>query len=270
MSSLAAARADGFYHPPEYRAEHGSLNKFRGSHPLGVRAKKIDQGILVIRFEMPFKVWCTKCESIIAKGVRFNAEKKCVGKYYTTSIWEFTMKCYHCDNKYKIRTDPQECEYKLIEGLRMKTETYDAEDAVTMEFMDEDERAKLQSDSMHVLEKKEEGERKARGKNRELEDILDLQSERSDFYALNSRLRSSFRIYKKECIEAEMRERGESPPKTAIKTIEKPKIPSRSSVRLSHSSSSRKSSSSSASVNPRKAAREDILEKRRKLLKRIK
>jgi hypothetical protein len=31
MSSLAAARADGFYHPPDYDASKGSLKKFTGA-----------------------------------------------------------------------------------------------------------------------------------------------------------------------------------------------------------------------------------------------
>eukprot|EP01068_Selenidium_serpulae_P003929 Selendium_serpulae@DN3346_c0_g1_i2.p1 len=210
MSSLAAVQADGFYHPPEYRPEHGSINKFRNSHPLGDRAKKIGQGILVIRFEMPFKVWCLGCNAITAKGVRFNAEKKCVGNYFTTKIWEFSMKCYHCDTRYKIRTDPEACEYKLIDGLRMKVETYDAEDAVTIEFMDEEERAKVTSDAMLSLERCEEGAKKARGRLADLEDILEINDSRADDGAANSFLRKRFRIAKKEAI---LRETEEAKPK---------------------------------------------------------
>ena len=33
----------------------------------------------MIRFEMPFNVWCGKCNHLIGKGVRFNAEKKAIG-----------------------------------------------------------------------------------------------------------------------------------------------------------------------------------------------
>ncbi|GLU04797.1 hypothetical protein SLE2022_219280 [Rubroshorea leprosula] len=69
MSSLAAARADNFYYLPEWDPSQGSLNKFHGQHDLRERARKIDQGILVIRFETP--VWC---------------EKKQVGNYYSTKI----------------------------------------------------------------------------------------------------------------------------------------------------------------------------------------
>ncbi|PKI55951.1 hypothetical protein CRG98_023683, partial [Punica granatum] len=47
-SSLAAARADNFYYPPEWTPEQGSLNKFHGQHALRERARKLDQGILII------------------------------------------------------------------------------------------------------------------------------------------------------------------------------------------------------------------------------
>ena len=50
MSTLAAARADNFYFPPEWDPKKGSMNKQQGQHPLRERAKKIDQGILVIRY----------------------------------------------------------------------------------------------------------------------------------------------------------------------------------------------------------------------------
>ena len=43
-------------------------------------------GVLTIRFEMPFNVRCGACEHMIAKGVRFNAEKRKVGNYYSTPI----------------------------------------------------------------------------------------------------------------------------------------------------------------------------------------
>jgi coiled-coil domain-containing protein 130 len=86
QSTLAAARADNFYYPPEWTPEQGGLNKFHGQHALRERAKKIDQGILVIRFEMPYNIWCGGCQSMIAKGVRFNAEKKQVGNYYSTKV----------------------------------------------------------------------------------------------------------------------------------------------------------------------------------------
>ena len=92
MSSLAAARADNFYHPPNWDPRKESRAEFhagKGSwkaHPLRERAKKLDEGILTIRFEMPFDVRCSGCGNRIGKGVRFNAEKKCVGRHLSTKM----------------------------------------------------------------------------------------------------------------------------------------------------------------------------------------
>ena len=102
MSSLAAARADNFWYPPDYDGKSSLAqvclgtfvvqgppfpSPFRGlplsallclstvmllwhecmiavclqitgQHPLRDRARKLDQGILIIRFEMPFNCWC--------------------------------------------------------------------------------------------------------------------------------------------------------------------------------------------------------------------
>ena len=42
----------------------GSLNTFQKQHPLRDRARKLHLGILVIRFEMPFNVWCDHCNVV--------------------------------------------------------------------------------------------------------------------------------------------------------------------------------------------------------------
>ena len=132
MSSLAAARADNFYHPPDWdpRKESRAAHDVRRTggpawkaHPLRERAKKLDEGILVIRFEMPFDVRCSGCGCRIGKGVRFDAEKKCVGKYLSTKIWSFRMLCAAEDgttrtarqlsgaHHIEVRTDPQSGDY---------------------------------------------------------------------------------------------------------------------------------------------------------------
>jgi coiled-coil domain-containing protein 130 len=71
------------------------------------RARKLDQGILIVRFEMPYNVWCEGCNEHIGKGVRFNAEKKQFGNYFSTKIWQFRMKCHLCSNWMEIHTDPK-------------------------------------------------------------------------------------------------------------------------------------------------------------------
>ena len=139
MSSLAAARADNFYHPPDWdpRKESRAAHDVRRTggpawkaHPLRERAKKLDEGILVIRFEMPFDVRCSGCGCRIGKGVRFDAEKKAVGKYLSTKIWSFRMLCKaeqegnaQCDQKrnphwIEVRTDPKNSEYVVTEGAQ--------------------------------------------------------------------------------------------------------------------------------------------------------
>ena len=37
---------------------------------------------------------------------RYNAEKKKVGMYYSTPVYQFRMKCHLCDNHFEIKTDP--------------------------------------------------------------------------------------------------------------------------------------------------------------------
>lgn len=207
MSSLAAARADNFYYPPEWDPKKGGLNKFHGQHALRERARKIDQGILIIRFEMPFNVWCGGCESMIAKGVRFNAEKKQVGNYYSTKIWSFTMKSACCKHEIVIQTDPQNCEYVIISGAHRKIEEYDAEDAETMILPVDDDRSKLE-DPFKRLEH-QEGDMK---KKKEAEPVLvRLQrisdARHSDDYALNKSLRARLRSQKKRVAEEEANSR---------------------------------------------------------------
>ena len=117
MSSLAASRADNFYYGPDFDGKkHGSLNKYRGQHPLRERARKLDQGILIIRFEMPFHIFCDGCNSVIAKGVRFNAEKKQIGTYYSSKIWSFSMRCATCSHPIEIQTDPKNTDYIVAKG----------------------------------------------------------------------------------------------------------------------------------------------------------
>ena len=60
--------------------------------------------------------------------MRYNAEKKKIGKYYSTPIYQFRMKCHLCDNYYVIETDPQNCDYKITEGARRKNQKWDMAD----------------------------------------------------------------------------------------------------------------------------------------------
>ncbi|KAI4313977.1 hypothetical protein L6164_026920 [Bauhinia variegata] len=203
MSSLAAARADNFYYPPEWDPSQGSLNKFHGQHALRERARKIDQGILIIRFEMPFNIWCDGCNSMIAKGVRFNAEKKQVGNYYSTKIWSFTMKSACCKHEIIIQTDPKNCEYVIISGARKKTEDFDVEDAETFELPADEERGKL-ADPFYRLEHQEQDLKKKKEAEPVLVRLQRMSDARhSDDYAINKSLRAQLRAQKKRVAEEE-------------------------------------------------------------------
>ena len=62
---------------------------------------------MVIRFELPYNIWCGGCGAHVGMGVRYNAEKSQVGNYYSTPIFKFRMKCHLCDNYFEIQTDPK-------------------------------------------------------------------------------------------------------------------------------------------------------------------
>ncbi|TMW64442.1 hypothetical protein Poli38472_013064 [Pythium oligandrum] len=208
MSSLAAARADNFYYPKDWRPEDGSINKFHKSHPLGKRAKDIKDGVLVIRFEMPFNVWCTHCDVHIGRGVRYNAKKKRVGKYFTTSIYEFRMTCTNCQGELVIETDPENRGYKLVSGVKKQTTVDDvedkAEDTGIVEEM-ETERLndaavglQLAADPFFKLEHEQSDKRRAKQRAQGIEAIQHVQdAQYRDNYASNAALRAQFRQKKK-------------------------------------------------------------------------
>ncbi|KIZ00829.1 Coiled-coil domain-containing protein [Monoraphidium neglectum] len=198
MSSLAAARADNFRYPPDFDPKkHGTLNKYHGQHALRDRARKIDEGILIIRFEVPFNIWCGKCGEHIAKGVRFNAEKKQVGSYHSTKIWAFTMR-HHCGCRITIETDPKNAEYVVKDGARRKVEEYDPADAGTVQLPDEAERHALNADPLSRLERSTEQARAAATGRAALAALAADREEKRDGYALNKRLRAQLRASKKE------------------------------------------------------------------------
>ncbi|CAO3608229.1 unnamed protein product [Cunninghamella echinulata] len=138
------------YYPPDWTPDKGTVNKFV--------ARKIYQGILIVRFELPFNIWCTGCDNHIGKGVRYNAEKKQIGKYYSTPILQFRMKCHLCNNWIEIHTDPQHAEYVVVSGARKKVETWqpDKEDNVIILHGNDDNgkniKEKLEQDPIFRLE----------------------------------------------------------------------------------------------------------------------
>lgn len=190
MSSLAAARADSFYFPPEWRPEMGGLSKFHGS-----KGANQYQKYGIIRFELPFDGWCTKCKTHIGKGTRFNAKKNRAGNYFSTTIWSFTMKCYHCDNMLTIKTDPEKRTYNYADGIRPMEQDYDPDknDSVIVP-LSEDEKRRLSNDPIFKLQHENEDKVRSQSSREvisELVEVADLNH--LNDYDANSMLRSSMR-----------------------------------------------------------------------------
>ena len=84
MSSLAAARADNFYHPPDWDPQKESRRKFQNAKGINQFEQKglircdsrphadacaVPFEVLVPgSFEMPFNVWCDKCHQMLGRG----------------------------------------------------------------------------------------------------------------------------------------------------------------------------------------------------------
>lgn len=189
----------GRYVPPELEGTL-SFNQASGKgHALGARARKLKtEGILTVRFELPFPIWCMNCkpEAIIGQGVRFNAEKKKVGNYYSTPIWSFRFKHTTCDGWIEVRTDPKETQYVVTEGAR-KRDTGEgrlAEGEIKI-GVSEEERERLEKEGgFGALEKKVEDKRVATSEKGRLEELY-KRSEKDweDPYERNRALRRPFR-----------------------------------------------------------------------------
>jgi coiled-coil domain-containing protein 130 len=212
---MADRKAINKYYPPDWDPSKGSINNHKKSHPLRDRARKIDQGILVVRFELPFNVWCLKCNNHVAMGVRFNAEKSRVGSYYTTPIYQFRMKCHLCDNYFVIRTDPSKFDYCIEEGARRQImHTTEQEDE---EYQDAGpSKQQLQSaavakgkimDSMLNLEKKVEAKMKSDSNQPSLLDLKRWRDLREDSFSMNQLVRSQYRQRRKELNKARERDK---------------------------------------------------------------
>uniref|UniRef100_A0A6G1S5J5 Coiled-coil domain-containing protein 130 n=1 Tax=Aceria tosichella TaxID=561515 RepID=A0A6G1S5J5_9ACAR len=218
---MADRKAINKYYPPDWDPSKGSVNKYQKSHPLRDRARKIDQGILVVRFEMPFNVWCLKCNNHVGMGVRYNAEKSKVGNYYTTPVYQFKMKCHLCDNYFVIRTDPAKFDYSIDEGARRQAEqTIDVKaEEVRAGSMNQDagpsrlllqtaEEAKLRiTDSMLKLEKRVEDRMKSDANQPSLHDLKKWRDLREDSFSMNQLVRSQYRKRRKEAEKSKERDK---------------------------------------------------------------
>ncbi|EGC38231.1 hypothetical protein DICPUDRAFT_149116 [Dictyostelium purpureum] len=196
---MAERRATNKYYPPDWDPSKGSINTYRGQHHLRDRAKKLaTEGILVIRFEMPYSVVCLGCQNYIGVGVRYNAEKKTVGKYFSTNILSFKMKCHLCDQYFVIETDPKNTDYKIISGLR-KREIEHNDNENLIQLISEEESKKLNEDVLYKLEYRKNDQEKNKERASQLDQLKDFMDKRSvNDYQLSSMMRKNFREKKKE------------------------------------------------------------------------
>ena len=208
MSSLNATQADGYYIPPDYvnsgAYKKKSLNQFNNN-------KGHNQYLTnsVVRFELPYDGFCLneECGAHVGKGTRFNAHKAHVDDYFTTKIWEFTMKCRSCaSSKFIIRTNPKGRCFDYCHGIKKKMEEFDTLDAGTLGIIDTEDGNKIQkslknsdNSDRHVsaIDKLQEelmGERKAIAEKDAIELLLKQNGKTMANDAIsNSKLRSNYR-----------------------------------------------------------------------------
>ena len=192
----------GRYVPPDQEGVF-SFNQASGkNHALGSRARKINQGILTVRFEMPFPIWCTTCPkpTIIGQGVRFNAEKKKVGNYFSTPIYAFRMKHNVCGGAIEIKTDPKTTAYIVTEGARKRDTGEDRllEGEIVIGLKSEEEKQRLENDPFASLENKIGDKRQAASEKSRVEELYRAKErDWDDPGEANRRLRRSFRSDRK-------------------------------------------------------------------------
>lgn len=194
----------GRYVPPDLEGVV-SFNTASGKgHALGNRARKLkSEGVLTVRFECPFAIWCTNCnpEQIIGQGVRFNAEKKKVGNYYSTPIWSFRFKHTVCGAWVEVQTDPKNAEYVVVEGGRRRDTGADKllDGEIRLGVSEEDKERFERDGGFGALEKKVEDKTLFHRQKDRLEELIKA-SDRDwvDPYEKSRKLRAEFRVGRRQ------------------------------------------------------------------------
>lgn len=156
---------------------------------------------------MPFAIWCTTCspnsnDVLIGQGVRFNAEKKKVGNYYSTPIFSFRMKHTACGGWIEIRTDPQNTAYVVTEGAKKRDTGVEGEEGSMVgreiKVRMPGEAGGEQGDAFSKLEGKVEDKKRVLSESSR---VLELQERQNraweDPYEQSKRLRRTFRSERK-------------------------------------------------------------------------
>jgi coiled-coil domain-containing protein 130 len=131
----------------------------------------------------------------MCKGLRFNAKKDKTGKYLSTTIFSFSMKCPSCPQEFLIKTDPQNMTYDFASGLRKMEQEFDAgaEDSI-VKLIPEETKKMLEEDSIFRLEYEKEALSVAEASKKRLSSLLDINDKtRKNDYDLNCMLRKKNR-----------------------------------------------------------------------------
>ncbi|XP_076032104.1 coiled-coil domain-containing protein 130 homolog [Oratosquilla oratoria] len=206
------------YYPPDYDPRKGGLNKFQGTHALRERARKLHMGILIIRFEMPYNIWCEGCENHIGMGVRYNAEKKKVGMYYSTPIYQFRMKCHLCDNHFEIKTDPANLDYEIVSGARRQERRWDPTQNEQVVPEDKAVTNRMAQDAMFKLEHMAQDKEKTKKLDCTLQELEEFQDTRwKEDYAVNRAMRDAMRVRRAKARIQKARDAGYNLPVPLLK-----------------------------------------------------
>jgi coiled-coil domain-containing protein 130 len=186
----------GRYVPPDLEGTT-SGNRLNKKRAPGALRK---DGTQTVRFEMPFAVWCHTCSphAIIGHGVRFNAEKKKIGYYFSTPIWQFRIKHVACGGVLEIKTDPKETAYVVTGGGKArdygesKDQAREGEDG--RPILTPQEREKRREDAFAALEGKVEEKEAVKDNAKRIEELYrSRERDWEDPGNVNKRLRDSFR-----------------------------------------------------------------------------
>ena len=188
----------GRYVPPDLEGTT-SGNRLNKKRAPGTLRK---DGSQVVRFEMPFAVWCHTCKphGIIGQGVRFNAEKKKVGNYYSTPIWSFQLKHVACGGAIEIRTDPKNTAYVVVAGGKARDYGDDKarEGEGGIPILTPEEREKRREDAFARLEGQVEEKEAVKDNTKRIEELYRARDKDwDDPWSANRRLRSTFRVERK-------------------------------------------------------------------------
>jgi coiled-coil domain-containing protein 130 len=149
-------------------------------------------------------------------GVRYNAEKKKIGAYFSTPIYSFRCKCHLCDGWFEIQTDPKNTRYVVTSGARQKDEDWNPEENggyavhgalyfyrydwpnLTIFHLDTDKEGAV-IDPLAALEKTTESKHHMENVQKPRVESLQMVSEHynSDPYSLSLKARKKFREEKK-------------------------------------------------------------------------